>query len=325
MHTLPRRDTLGRRLQPIPTSSDKYVAPPERALIWFEALQNHGPLPLVYLHAFTKHRWTALNRASDLATDLFHEKNTPHGGPYLRRLSYTNDFARPCLYHLTHHARLALIDAGLYEEHAPSLKGPIQHDAMVACISASLELGCRAQPHAYQFIHEHEIIARTGHTLSFPVLVDHPALGNPKTIRLIPDRVCGVRYLARDTVRVFFIEADKGTEPHEGKWTKTPISRKSLLRNAVQYRQFIAGKEYKRFIPLNGGAVCLNFTTKPGRMNNIMATTAKLSSSGRASYVAYHTLPQFDRYNFHLPKKPIDIFSMPLERVGYETFVIAGP
>lgn len=82
---MPDHDTLGRRGRLMPTSSGKRVSPTERDLRWFAALAEHGPLPSSFLLAFSRGSHASEKRARERLTDLFHEDNTPDGGPYLIR------------------------------------------------------------------------------------------------------------------------------------------------------------------------------------------------------------------------------------------------
>src|SRR5258708_2199088 len=74
-----------RRLRYERQSTGKRVSPTDRDLLWFQKLQQHGPLPSNYLLQFSQHLCRSDTRALERLGDLYHENNTPHGGPYLDR------------------------------------------------------------------------------------------------------------------------------------------------------------------------------------------------------------------------------------------------
>jgi len=85
--TLPTitHDKIGRRRRDRRQSTGKRISAQERDLLWFQKLQEHGPLSSSYLHAFSNHLRRNEKRASYRLTDLLHEDQTAHKGAYLDR------------------------------------------------------------------------------------------------------------------------------------------------------------------------------------------------------------------------------------------------
>src|SRR6185437_4843979 len=77
--------SMRRRLRHARQSTCKRVALTERDFVWLRALQRHGPLPSSFLLAYTSDIRRNDTRALERLGDLYHEANTPHGGPYLDR------------------------------------------------------------------------------------------------------------------------------------------------------------------------------------------------------------------------------------------------
>src|ERR1700733_4624043 len=76
---------MRRRLRYARQSTGKRVTATDRDLLWFQKIQQHGPLPSNYLLQFSYHLCRSGTRALERLGDLYHESNTPHGGPYLDR------------------------------------------------------------------------------------------------------------------------------------------------------------------------------------------------------------------------------------------------
>jgi hypothetical protein len=85
--------------------------------------------------------------------------------------------------------------------------------------------------------------------------------------------------------RFFILELDRGTEPVSG---ITP-SRKSHERNVEQYKQFVAGGQYKDALGLSAGIMVLHVTISEGRMNNLMEITDN-------NYSGFAHVPEFGSF-----------------------------
>lgn len=289
-------DALGRRSREKAHSSGKRVSPQKRDLLWFQKLHEHGPLSSSYLHAFSQHLARSEKRARDRLTDLFNEKETPHGGAYLERpwQQFQTFDARyqELVYELAPAAEAALSDHGLWHEHDVSAGGPWKHRAMVAAITASIELATLNDP-ALNFIPQHAILARAKATLRCSVPVTDPKTGKELKSDLIPDALFGIEYVEGNTksYRFFVVEADRGTEPTRS----SSISRKSHLRHLPQYHRYIAGGLYKEHLKLTAPLLVLNVLNSEVTMRGMMALARELYPRGN-SVQLFRCAPEFGRY-----------------------------
>lgn len=276
-----RHDALGRRHRDRPTSTGKRVTPQPRDLLWFQKLHEHGPLSSSHLHAFSKHLASSEKRSRDRLTDLFNEGNTPHGGAYLTRpvqqfatldaryQELVHDIGKP--------AERALREADLWNEYGTSPGGPWKHRAMVAAITASIELEAIADPNL-SYIPQHAILARAGTTLRYPVSFKDPRTGREERHVLIPDAIFGLEYRHSGTplYRFFLVEADRATEPASA----SSFSRKSYLRNFLQYREYIGRGLYKEHLKLTAPLLVLNVSTSEVVIKRMVGVVAALRANG---------------------------------------------
>lgn len=137
-------DTLGRRARIAAQSTGKRVSPTVRDLRWFAALAEHGPLPTSFLLEFTKASHASEKRARERLTDLFHEDNTPDGGPYVVRppLQFRTLDSRynQLVCDLAPAGWRALERNGFDTSKSSAPSGPWLHRFMTSCITASVEL-----------------------------------------------------------------------------------------------------------------------------------------------------------------------------------------
>src|ERR1019366_7059934 len=155
MDTLSRRPRYGR------ISTGRRVAPTEADVLTFEVLHRHGPLPSTFIHEFTKHIRRSETRTKERLGHLYHEDNTPHGGPYLDRpwQQWQTMDARyqPAVSQISAYAEQALHERGLFSGASNAWVGnQYPHKFMVACITASIELATKDDP-GLRFISQQEI------------------------------------------------------------------------------------------------------------------------------------------------------------------------
>jgi hypothetical protein len=276
-------DALARRARLTPASTGKRVSPTARDLRWFRALAEHGPLPTSFLLAFSQGSHASMKRASERLTDLFHEDNTPDGGPYLIRPPQqfrTLDSRYNQLVHDLAPAgwrALARTDLNATRRTAPS--GPWLHRFMTSCITASIELATLARDDL-SYISQSAILARAGAELRCPVLVADPASGCRSVKDLIPDALFGLCYHTDqgDRFRFFAVEADRATEPTtSGTW-----NRKSFERSLLQYEAYVGGQTYRKHFNLTAPLLVLNVLSNGDRMQRTAAFVARRYPQGNS-------------------------------------------
>ena len=315
-------DGLQRRRRDRPQSTDKRVTPQERDLLWFQKIHQHGPLSSSYLHAFSKHLRRNEKRARDRLTDLFNEDRTPDGGPYLRRpdQQFRTYDARynDLVYELTPAAETALKEHGLWSDHATAHTGPWLHRYMVSCITASIELATLESPQV-SYIPQHEILARAGAPLRYPVPFKNPSTAMTETKDLIPDALFGLEYVSdgQQAYRFFIVEADRATEPSR----TSKFNRKSHLRNILQYREYVGRGLYKQHLGLTAGIMVLNVTTSTQTMAKMIELATQVSEGRGNSYMLFRTAEQFGRY-FKPPKPMLELLNGEWTRAGLPVFRI---
>lgn len=287
-------DTLGRAPRFSRTPLGQRVRPRPRDLIWFEALQRHGPLTSDYLHAFASQEFPSDKGARHRLRNLFHEGDTPHNGPYLDRppqqRATDNARANMLVYALNAHSRAALAEAGKMHEHAPFIApGQWVHDYMSSCITASIEIAARK--HGIRFLSHQELVARFG--MRYPI--------GDKV--LIPDRLFGLVY-PDNTVRIGLLETDRGTE--------TTNTYGYKVKN---YQAFIAGGMYKSAMKLTGGVLMFTVTNGERRAQSLLSTAEKIT--GGANYICVKSIPHFGEW-FQPPPILYDLLEKPWSRPGKE-------
>lgn len=302
-----KHDTLGRRPRDkrVPTGETVLIQP--RDLMWFEMLHRHGALPFPYLHEFTKGSERFLIGASRRTKVLFHEGYLTR--PYQQFVTLNARY-QTLVYDLSPKGEQLLKGAGTWRELAPRTASTHwAHDFMLACITASIHIATLGTE--YRFIFEDEILARAGaEKREFDVGY---TTASGKTFLLRPDRFFGIEYPTGDT-RLFVVEADRGTETQ-----MSDQGRKTIERNAEQYKRFIGGHLYKDVFKTRAGMLVLHVTTSEQRMRNMMAVTDRVI--GPNTYSLFTYLPQFSRY-FKPPKVLNHLFTDPLLRVGKDAFSI---
>ena len=297
-------DTLGRRRRDTATSRGELVRITPRDLLWFEALHRHGPLPLPYLHAFTHASNASYHASTRRAATLFHEGylTRPH-----QQFATLDARCQTLVYDLSGRSKEELRRNNLRRQYAPKPSpSHWRHDFMVACITASIEISTAGTGCGY--IHRDEILNRNGTTLSFDV----SSVASGRDALLRPDSIFGIRYPS-GRARLVVVEADCGTEVLAARgW------RKSIERNAGQYRAFIGERRYREALGTDAGILLLYATTSPRRMSNLIDVW-RATHDGKCPYAIFACLPEFVRY-FKPPQILTRLFTAPYERIAVEPF-----
>ncbi len=284
-------EPLGRRTRLSASPTGKRVSPTKRDLRWFAALAEHGPLPSSFLPAFGGDSHRSEKRARERLTDLFHEDNTPHGGSYLMRPAQQfrtiDSRYNQLVYDLTPTSVAALKKAGMASHQRRS--GPWLHNHMVACITASIELGCLARADI-KYIPQSEILSRANVELRWATNIADPAIGKTYPEDLLPDAVFGLEYQtpSGSRFRFFAVEADRSTEP----LTSRNFNRKSFERHLLQYAEYVEEGGYRKHLNLTAPMLVLNITTSEARAERMLALTEEFFPSGN-NYQLFATWEAF--------------------------------
>lgn len=276
-------DSLNRRSRLRATSTGKRVSPTTRDIRWFRALAEHGPLPSSFLLAMMGDSHTSKKRARERLGDLFHEDNTPDGGPYLVRppqqFRTIDSRYNQLVYDLTPAGWRALSRAGVDLSQYSAALGPWLHRCMTACITASIELACSKQGDI-TYIPQSQILKRAGATLRYPVTIIDPVTKRSMTKALIPDALFGLQYHTAigDRFRFFAVEADRATEPT----TSANRNRKSFQRSVLQYDAYVAGGAYREHLNLTAPLLALNVLSDQRRMEQMVEFVAEQYPHGNA-------------------------------------------
>lgn len=317
-------DTLGRRHRERPQSTGKRVSAQPRDLLWFQKLHEHGPLSSSFLHAFSRHFCRNEKRARDRLTDLFNESETSHGGAHLTRpwqqFATLDARYQELVYDLGPAAQATLKELGKWRGNHASPGGPWRHRAMVAAITASIELAT-LHCQSVKFIPQHAILTRSQTNLRCQVPFVNPATGKEERHDLIPDALFGLEYRSggRSSFRFFVVEADRGTEP-----TRTDsFRRKSHLRHFLQYREYVASGLYRDHLKLTAPLLVLNVTANAATMTGMMKLAVELAPAGM-TYQCFQRAPQFGRFFKPAAALP-SLFHSPWGRPGQTTVLIDRP
>lgn len=317
----PNIDSLGRRSRTRPCSTDKRVRLQERDWRWLKAIHCHGPLASSFLLDFAKPLGTSLKRAQERLGDLFHEANTPHGGPYLTRpaqqfLTIDSRYNR-LVYDLAPAGVKALKDAGVWQEHSGTKGGPWVHSLMVSSVTASIELATLGRTEL-TYIPQSAILMRANTSLVCPVSYADPAPKYTVTKSLLPDALFGLEYHTPkgSRFRFFAVEADRGTEP----LTSKNQNRKSLMRNLRQYQAYIEGGVYQGHLGLTAPLLVLNVMSNPIRTQKTVAHIERTVSGG----MNYQLFQSWDAFAapFRPPAPNYDLLFGAWQRAGHPAISI---
>jgi hypothetical protein len=315
-------DALQRRNRTTPQSTGKKVTAQERDLIWFQKIQEHGPLSSSYLHAFTQHMRRSEKRAKERLTDLFNEDRTPHGGEYLDRPKQQFRVMDARYNELVHDlkpaAERALREAGMEIPAPRQHHGPWLHRFMTACITASIEIATLSRDDIH-YIPGSAILARANTTLRYTTRIQDPKTEKWYDKDLIPDAIFGLEYRVRrkNFYRFFLVEADRGTEPT----TSANFHRKSHERNLLQYRDYIGNGKYKDHLGLTSSLLVLNVLTDAKKMEKMLALTEEMSGRAGNSYMLFQMIDGFGQ-TLKPPKPMFGLLDEKWERAGASNFSI---
>lgn len=311
----------------------KKVRPTPSDLTIFSALHRHGPLSTPYLLEFVKGERTNDYRTVQRLKDLFHE-DVGGTGPHLSRPNQqfnarktAETMRSPYLVHdLTPASEQRLKDAGLWSPYRPRRDRSWKHTYGTAAVTASAEIMCRRSSYM-RYISEAEVRERYKlETLEFPVTFNDPKTKKPVTKKLIPDALFGIEYVlpGKTLYRLFFVEVDRSTETNketaedEDKWAS-----KTYERSFLQYEVLVGGRKYREILGTNVGALVLNVTTSPRRMQNFLDTALKIKPDG-CTYMLHGSVREFGTTAFRPVGILDDLVMHPWARAGYGPFDITA-
>lgn len=321
--TLDNTDTLAsqRRARDQPQSTGKRITLQPRDWLWLQCLQEHGPLAASFLLAFANGLGRSEKRAQERLTDLFHEANTRHRGPYLTRPPqqfHTLDSRYQSLvYDLAPAGKRALQEQEAGQMPDSQLTGPWLHRFMVSSITASIQLAAVRQPNL-RFIPQAEILRRATTGLCYPLQWTDPETGKHYDHAIQPDAVFGLEYQTMHGARFrfFAVEADRSTEPYSSRH----YNRKSMLRSYMQYREYIGGGRYKQHLQLTAPLLLLFVCTDTGRAKRIQELISQHTPQGNA-YVLLQSWTDFAS-PFRVPKPNPELLYTAWQRAGLPPFRI---
>lgn len=286
-------DVAGRRKRLHPTSTGKRITLQERDWLWLQMLHEHGPLSSSFLLAFAQGLGSSEKRAKERLTDLFNEDNTVHGGSYLTRPPqqfHTLDSRyNQIVYDLAPAAKRALKQRGTWRKKVSRAGGPWLHQFMVSSITASIDLATNGRPDL-SYIPQADILERADADLSCLVEFIDPVTKSRVKKALKPDALFGLAYHTAegDRFRFFVAEADRSTEPFSAK----NFNRKSVLRNYLQYREYVGRGRYKEHLKLTAPLLVLNIYSDRQRAERMQKLIAE-QGEGRNSYLLFQAWEDF--------------------------------
>ena len=314
-------DAQGRRKRLQSTSTGKRVRLQERDWWWLQVLHEHGPLSSSFLLQFAADLGASEKRAKERLTDLFNEDNTVHGGAYLMRppqqFQTLDSRYNQLVYDVGEAGVRALKEAGRYRPASLPASGPWLHRFMVSSVTASIQLAAEAHPQL-TYISAADILERAEAELSYPVEFADPASGGRVTKALKPDALFGLQYETESgsRYRFFVVEADRSTEPY----TSRHFNRKSVLRNVLQYREYVGRGRYKQHLKLTAPLLVLMVCTDEKRAERMQQVVREQSPGGNA-YLLFQTWAHFAA-PFRPPYPNADLLHGQWERAGHAPLLI---
>lgn len=251
--------------------------------------------------------------------DLYHEANTPHGGPYLnrpeQRLQYANFFYLSEIYENTPRAEAFLKQYGLFDPLAVAVlhqgrTGPhhqFSHDLMCSDILSSVELGARQA--GIDLITWPTVLARapekTQNAISpFTFHVDGGAI--------TPDGFFGLRHA--DGARFFALEADRATMPLR----RLTSEGRSIKEKFTRYLKISRDKLYKSHLGI-GSLLVLIVTLNAEHMKNMLDLVKELTDGKGSPLFMFKTMSALGDFMKSPPPMP-EIFEEPWLRAGFPPF-----
>lgn len=233
----------------------------ETKLQLLEAINRHGFLPTNYIAVFLDRSYQYTRH---LMKHTFHEKprgythivNRPLGQVRTDRKNYNY-----AIYGITEAGKQVLKDRERYEDTiAPS--GEFFHQAMTACVTASIELTARALGITY--IPGHIILERSKAKRQKTY---RGLMWQHDGITLLPDQMFALKY-KDGSIDVFIVECDRGTEQTSATTRSTRTKRKTLEDTYRHYKEFM--RHYRSVLGIDYELYVLNVMAKRGTMHNIM-------------------------------------------------------
>lgn len=270
-------DTLSRRLRFAPPNPQvKRLVLQDADLLLFQAINRHGPLPMNYLYALTKHVRKDKTNLQHRLTEFY---NGDEDGPYLTRppqqFSAFKARYQYLVYDLAPRGRKVLEQAGTPPS-SRDRKDPFLHQLMQACVGASLELA--AQKHGLRYIPRDEVLS--GRPL---------ALALDDRTKLVPDDL-------------FCLEGTDDKGPWR-RWCALEIDRntESIERKATGYNTF--GKKVDNYLRVLRGRLfeawgiknltVLTVTTNATHAVNMLDHVGKQNDPKFGARFAFSVVPQF--------------------------------
>jgi len=292
------------------------VYPTERDIEIFKLLARFRYLPADYIHAFVGGNEKALSHRLNL---LSRKPNLYLARPTQQRQRADANY-RPLIYELDERGVRLLRERGLAV--APNgYRRNFAHELMIAQITASIELGTRANP-TIRLIGWAEIVAKEStpaalrkSAIPTAVSVAYRFRGQTRTEQIIADaRPFGLeRVIDRARSYLFFpgIEADCGTEPVDtGDPERSSIARKfsAYLAIAEQglHRSHFGFPNF--FVPF--------VTTSAVRTRSMMELLDRLTDGRGSKILLFKTFPSFA--SAEKPPAPSGhMLTEPWQRVGF--------
>lgn len=307
--------TITRRPRSQRQSTGAYITP-KPADVWgtFRPLYEHGPLATNYVAEFRK--WylpnTTVNSASGRLGDLFHEENTEHGGPYLRRLAEhakMPNYARFALYDVERAAEHALEENGYpYLTKRSFISEFDPHNFGVSCSIASAELAAHDIP-GMTFESRNQLLHEAGNPLTIPCEITF----NGKLKKSVePDDIFGLGYNNKEYWRLFPYEFDMGTED----WNR-------LHFKFLGYQKVIPGGLYKTHFKRSCGMIVLFGFNNKSRTDGFLKRVEEWNG-GPCTWIAAKTIPSFGK-NLAIPDVMRSFLTEPWQRAGCPPLDISKP
>lgn len=305
-------DVLGRRLRFAPPNpvrlrrrangtveeiAHQFIKITERDILLFEAINRHGPLPVHYLHEFTRHQAHSLAGLKRKITKL--RNGTLYAGPYLDRpdqqFASIDGHFQANIYDLTPRSLAVLAERGARLNHRGD---PFLHRLMTACVTGSLQLAAERHGLIYG---------------DFAAILAHPKCpqatprsANPLAIpaggkHVIPDSLFVVQ-----GERPFFyaVEIDRRTESINSETARTAYGRK-----LQGYLDILANRTYRAHFGIPNLYI-LTVTTNPLHLQHMLDFYHSLNAAEYARQFLFKSIPYFAA-NWHVPPVMYDLFNEP--------------
>lgn len=286
------KDSRGRRLRWRARNPEGVCEIGSRDLHIFEAIHHHGYSASHYLHALVGGEKNAFQKRLGQLYDFgYLQRFKEQEDSFVRRL-------RHIIYGLTDKSRQHLTDAGRFVPFYDRTD-PFEHRFMGACVSASIELECRAL--GLKYIPRSEVLSKKNKPLRIPL----PHFGE-KTY-LEPDDLFGIQY-PDGSYRRFAVEIDRSNEPLEGQ------NRHSSIEKKFDYYEYLIKERVYHEVWGIPGLMLLFITTSQKRVDHIK-DDIKERSTAFASRAALKAYPTFAGRNWLIPPTTLTDILTPWDTV----------